>query len=226
MPIRSLMTTGNREDYLLAILKLTEGGTVAKTTELATFMGVSPASVSEMLKILSKDGLVEYAKYRGVKLTESGLREARLTRKRHHVVERFFTDILEMDHEQAHEEASRIEHSISDASAVRMCNMLGNPPDCDCQCCVEPCKSVSANGIAITILLSDMRPGDCGKVSHLRSDDSSVLKKLLSMGFVPGRNISLDSSDGGASVVKVGECSVAIDDSMAASVYIDVCSTI
>lgn len=218
------MTTGNREDYLLAILKLTEGGTVAKTTELATFMGVSPASVSEMLKILSKDGLVEYAKYRGVKLTETGLTEARLTRKRHHVVERFLTEILEMDHEQAHEEASRIEHSISNSSAVRMCNMLGNPPDCDCQCCVEPCKSVSANSISITIMLSDMRPGDRGKVSHLKSEDSSVLKKLLSMGFVPGRSISLDSADDGTSVVKVGEGSVVIDSAMASSVYIDVCN--
>ncbi len=216
------MTTGNREDYLLAILKLTEGGTVAKTTELATFMGVSPASVSEMLKILSKDGLVEYAKYKGVKLTESGLREARLTRKRHHVVERFFTDILEMDHEAAHEEASRIEHSISDASAVRMCNMLGNPPDCDCQCCVEPCKSVSVNGISITMSLADMRPGDRGKVSHLKSDDSFVLKKLLSMGFVPGRNVCVDSTEDGMFVVRIGEASVAVDASLAASVYADI----
>ena len=141
------MTTGNREDYLLAILRLTDGGSAAKTTELASFMGVSPASVSEMLKILSKDGLVEHAKYRGVKLTEKGLTEARLTRKRHHVVERFFIEVLGLDHQSAHEEAHRIEHSISDEASVKMCNMLGNPPDCDCQCCITPCKSVSANGI-------------------------------------------------------------------------------
>ena len=45
------MTTGNREDYLINILRLTEGETVAKTTELAGYMGVSPASVSEMIKV-------------------------------------------------------------------------------------------------------------------------------------------------------------------------------
>jgi len=217
------MTTSNREDYLLAILKFTEDGTAAKTTKLAQFMKVSPASVSEMLKILSKDGLVEYAKYRGVKLTEAGLTEARLTRKRHHVVERFLRDILDMDHDAAHEEASRIEHSISDEAAVNMCNMLGNPPDCDCQCCVNPCKGVSKSGVAITMCLSDMRVGDKGKVAYLKSDDSITVKKLLSMGFVPGRDLTLDSrkSSDAPSVVKVGTQSVVVDPLMTVAVYVD-----
>ena len=52
------MTTGNREDYLINILRLTEGEGVAKTTELASYMGVSPASVSEMIKVLAKENLV------------------------------------------------------------------------------------------------------------------------------------------------------------------------
>ena len=46
------MTTGNREDYLISILRLTEGENNTKTTELAAFMKVSPASVTEMLKVL------------------------------------------------------------------------------------------------------------------------------------------------------------------------------
>ena len=145
------MTTSNREDYILAILEITEEKGIGKTTEIAQLMGVSPASVSEMLKILNKEGLVEYAKYRGVKLTEKGLTEARLTRKRHHVVEKFLIDILDMDPDAAHEEASRIEHSISDEATINMCNMLGNPPDCDCQCCINPCKGVSTTGISITM---------------------------------------------------------------------------
>ncbi|MBQ5397069.1 MAG: metal-dependent transcriptional regulator, partial [Candidatus Methanomethylophilus sp.] len=118
------VTTGNREDYLIAILRLTEGGSAAKTTELAEHMGVSPASVSEMLKILSKDGLVEYAKYRGVRLTEKGYTDARLTRKRHHIVEKFFIDVLGLEPEIAHQEAHRIEHTISDSAAQRICDIL------------------------------------------------------------------------------------------------------
>ena len=216
------MTTSNREDYILAILKLTEDGTVAKTTELAQYMNVSPASVSEMLKILSKSGLVDYIKYRGVRLTEKGLTEARLTRKRHHVVEKFLIDVLDMDPQAAHEEASRIEHSISDEATINMCNMLGNPPDCDCQCCINPCKAVSATGISITMQLSDMRPGDRGKMSHLKSEDTASVKKLLSLGFVPGREITLDARDGPESpaVVIVGNQTVVVEPELTPIIYV------
>ncbi|MBO4502369.1 MAG: metal-dependent transcriptional regulator [Candidatus Methanomethylophilus sp.] len=217
------MTTGNREDYLLAILRLTDGGTAAKTTELASFMGVSPASVSEMLKILSKDGLVEHAKYRGVKLTEKGLTEARLTRKRHHVVERFFIEVLGLDHQSAHEEAHRIEHSISDEASVKMCNMLGNPPDCDCQCCITPCKSVASNGISINTLLSDMSEGEKGVISFLKSEDNASLRNLVSMGFAPGKVVTVDSKnkDTGVMIVIAEGTSVAIDDRLSTKVYVD-----
>lgn len=221
------MTTGNREDYLIAILRLTENGTAAKTTELAQHMEVSPASVSEMLKILSKDGLVEYAKYRGVRLTEQGLINARLTRKRHHIIEKFFIDILGLDHETAHQEAHRIEHAISDEAAQKICDMLGNPPDCDCQCCVNPCKSVSGGSISITMSLGDLTEGASGKIAFIKSGDSRVLQKLIGIGMIPGREIQFDGSDGsnGIVTVTVGGQSVVIEDTLANYVYVDSAGT-
>lgn len=216
------MTTENREDYLIAILRLTDGGTVAKTTELASFMNVSPASVSEMLKILSKDGYVEYAKYRGVKLTEKGLTEARLTRKRHHVVERFFTDILGLDHQSAHEEAHRIEHSISDSAAQKLCDLLGNPTDCDCQCCVNPCKTVTGAGITITAFVSDMGIGEKGTIDYIKSENSEVTKKLMSLGIVPGRELVLNGKDAeGNADITVNGSSLIIAADLIATVCVD-----
>ncbi len=50
------MSTDNREDYLINILRLTDGKAVVKTTELANYMQVSPASDTEMLKDLQKEG--------------------------------------------------------------------------------------------------------------------------------------------------------------------------
>ncbi len=217
------VTTGNREDYLIAILRLTENGTAAKTTELAQYMEVSPASVSEMLKILSKDGLVEYAKYRGVRLTEQGLINARLTRKRHHIIEKFFMDILGLDHETAHQEAHRIEHAISDEAAQKICDMLGNPPDCDCQCCVNPCKSVSGGGITISMSLKDMGAGTSGKITYLKSEDSAVMQKLIGMGLVPGREIRVEATDGSKGVVtaEVNGQFIAVGEELADFVYVE-----
>lgn len=217
------MTTGNREDYLINILRLTEGEGVAKTTELASYMNVSPASVSEMVKVLAKEGLVNYEKYKGVSLTEEGLTYARQLRKKHHVVERFLTDYLNVDHQTAHEEACRIEHAISDDSAIRMCHMMGTPVDADCQSCIDPCKAVS-EGIMNVLPLNKLSQGQIGRISHIKSDDTEVVKKLITMGFVPGREISIEAilSDGGPRVARIGEATMALDYRLASCIYVDV----
>ncbi len=217
------MTTGNREDYLINILRLTEGQGVAKTTELAAYMKVSPASVSEMIKVLAKEGLVNYEKYKGVSLTEEGIVLARQIRKKHHVVERFLTDYLNVDHQSAHEEACRIEHAISAESAIKICHMMGTPVDSDCQCCIDPCKAVS-EGIINIMPLNKLSQNQKGMISHIKSEDSSVVKKLISMGFVPGREIALEAilSDGGPRVARIGESTLALDYKLASCIFIDV----
>ncbi len=216
------MTTGNREDYLINILRLTEGEGVAKTTELASYMNVSPASVSEMIKVLAKEGLVDYEKYKGVSLTEEGLTLARKLRKKHHVLEKFLTDYLNIDHKTAHEEACRMEHAISDESAIKMCHMMGTPVDCDCQSCIKPCKAVS-EGITRITPLNRLAQSESGRISHITSDNTRVVKRLISMGFVPGREISIETilSDGGPRIVRMGSATMALDYHLASLIYVD-----
>ncbi len=217
-----MMTTGNREDYLINILRLTEGEGVAKTTELASYMNVSPASVSEMIKVLAKEGLVNYEKYKGVSLTPEGLTYARQLRKKHHVLERFLTDYLNVDHKTAHEEACRMEHAISDESAIKMCHMMGTPVDSDCQSCIKPCKAVS-QGITNIVPLNRMSQSEVGRISHITSEDTDVVKKLISMGFVPGREVSIETilSDGGPRIVRMGNATMALDYHLASHIFVD-----
>jgi DtxR family Mn-dependent transcriptional regulator len=219
----STMTTGNREDYLINILRLTEGENTTKTTELAAFMGVSPASVTEMLKVLSNEGLVVYERYHGVRLTEEGLTYARLVRKKHHVIESFLINVLNVDGETAHKEACRMEHALSDESAIKMCQMMGTHVDSDCQICSTPCKAASSEGMNITASLSDLSPGERGIISHLKNDDSEVVKKLIIMGFIPGRELRLDPNPpcGNITIVNVENSVVALTAELASSVYID-----
>ena len=66
------MKSGTREDYLIEMLRMTNGGGKVKTNELAERLEVSPASVSEMIKVLSKEGYVKYTRYHGAELTEKG----------------------------------------------------------------------------------------------------------------------------------------------------------
>ncbi len=215
------MATINREDYLISILRLTEGRGVTKTTELAEFMKVSPASVSEMVKVLAEEGYVSYEKYKGMSLTESGLTYARQIRKKHHVLERFLTDYLDVDHDTAHEEACRMEHALSDESAVKMCNMMGPRVDDDCQGCVKPCKAAS-EGVVKVIPMAKMTSGSRGRISHVVSEDSAVVKKLVMMGFVPGKDLLIETAvPDGPQIIKMGDSSVAVDPRLASCIFID-----
>ncbi len=218
-----MMTTGNREDYLINILRLTEGENTTKTTELATYMSVSPASVTEMLKILANEGLVEYERYRGVKLTEEGLAYARLIRKKHHVLESFLINVLNVDRMTAHNEACRMEHVLSEESAIKMCQMMGTKVDSDCQICSTPCKAASSKGISIMAPVSGLNPGERGIISHLKNDDPVIVKKLIMMGFIPGRELVFDefAAEEDVAIVTVENTIIALAADLASSVYVD-----
>jgi len=217
------MISGNREDYLINMLRITEGERPAKTTELASYMGVSPASVTEMLKALAADGYVDYERYRGATFTEKGLHHARKIRKKHHIMEMFLMDILDVDSKTAHEEACKLEHALSEESMMRLCQMVGTPVDEDCDGCACPCKAAST-GKADMRSLSQMDAGESGVISHLKSDDSEKVRNLIAMGFVPGRRISVESrvSDKGPRIVSVGECIIALDAKSASVIKVDV----
>lgn len=209
------MTTFNREDYLIYILRITGGSGVAKTSEIATRLGVSAASVSEMMRILADEGMVEYEKYRGVSLTEKGLECAKHLREKHKVMEKFLVDVLGASAEVAHEEACRTEHVISDESAGRLCKILGTNEQCGCGCsinCDAPCNDQTLELAAI---------GSSHTVSHIKGGDPEQIKKLISMGFVPGVKVTLVDKlvAEGSLVVLIGGIHLALENELASFVY-------
>ncbi len=217
------MTSDSREDYLISILRLSDGDKNVKTTELAEFMNVSPASVTEMTKTLANEGLVVYERYRGIRLSEEGMAIARQLRKKHHVIEHLLVDCLGMDRQDAHEEAHKIEHTISDDTSIRICNMVGNPIDDDCQFCSDPCKRYNQGSTNI-VQLNKMAKNKNGTIAYLKSDSSEDIRKLNSIGFVPGREVKIESilMDGGDRVIKIGDSMIALSYDLASSVYVDV----
>ena len=216
------MTSDNREDYLISILRLSDGNRNVKTTELASFMNVSPASVTEMTKTLAKEGLVVYERYKGIKLSDEGMKVARQLRKKHHVIEHLLIDCLGLDPHEAHDEAHKMEHAISDNTSIKICTMVGNPVDDDCAYCSDPCKRYTKSSSNI-VQLNKMAKNKEGVVAYIRSDSSEDIRRLNSIGFVPGRDVKIDSilMDGGDRVVKIGQNLVALNYDLASCVYVD-----
>lgn len=214
------MSSDNREDYLINILRLTNGSSAVKTTDISRYMGVAPASVTEMLKVLSREGLVNYEKYRGVSLTDEGIKAAKNLRRKHHIMERFLTGILNIDHESAHLEAHEIEHALSDQASAKLCRLIGTKVDSDCETCTDPCDEM-IGVTAVSRHVSDMSPGDIGRITHLSSDNMVLLRRMISMGFTPGRRVELDSVENGTYVIRLDDVATAIDYAMASAVFVE-----
>ena len=115
------------EDYLRAIIDLESRDGRATTSGVAQRLGVRAPSVSAMAKRLEALGLVERSPYRGVTLTETG-RKAALEMLRHHrLLERYLVETLGIPLHQAHDEADRLEHALSEELEARIDEALGHP---------------------------------------------------------------------------------------------------
>jgi len=115
------------QDYLKALyLEGAESGPVA-TSKLARHLGVRDPSVTGMLAHLAASGLVEYAPYRGARLTEEGRRQALAVVRRHRLIETYLVDELGLDWGEVHGEAEALEHALSERLLAVIAAKLGDP---------------------------------------------------------------------------------------------------
>jgi DtxR family transcriptional regulator, Mn-dependent transcriptional regulator len=116
------------QDYAKAIYALQRrvDGPVS-TNDLAERLGVTPASVSAMLKRLAERGLVEHVPYRGVLLTGEGRRVALEVMRHHRLLELYLAEHLGVPWDRVHEEAEALEHVISEDLEARIAAKLGEP---------------------------------------------------------------------------------------------------
>lgn len=117
------------EEYCECIFELDEDNVDVIQARMAERMGVSRPSVSEMIKKMEAEGLV-VASRTAITLTATGRRLAESVVRKHRLAERFLTDILGMSWADAHHEAGKWEHVISDPVEAAMVRVLGDPLTC------------------------------------------------------------------------------------------------
>src|SRR3954454_23952505 len=117
------------QDYAKAIYSLErrcDGGAVSNNA-LAERMGVSAASASSMVKKLDGLGLVEHVPYRGVVLTERGMKVALEVLRHHRLLERFLAEELGVQWDRVQDEAETGEHVLSEELEELIAVKLGHP---------------------------------------------------------------------------------------------------
>jgi DtxR family Mn-dependent transcriptional regulator len=122
------MPTSTVENYLKAILvRSSDSAAIVATGSLADALGVTPGTITTMVKSMAARGLVEHQPREGVRLTPEGRALALAVVRKHRLIETFLVQVLKMDWKEVHEEAEALEHAISDRVLLRIDAILDHP---------------------------------------------------------------------------------------------------
>ncbi len=144
--------SASQENYIKLIWHLEQKQKKAAVQTLARLYGVSPPTVSAMLRQLMRLGMIDYDRRIGARLTTEGERLARKLVRKHRLLESFLQQVLKMDELSVHEEAELLEHAVSDRLIHTIDDFLGNPttdphgsfiPEWDAQMTPVPLSAVS-----------------------------------------------------------------------------------
>lgn len=186
------MLSYTEENYLKALLKLSfqnEERPEAGTNEMAAYLGVKPATATDMLKKLKEKDLVTYKKYGKILLTESGKKNGIAILRKHRLWETFLYEKLDFSWDEVHEVAEQLEHIQSAKLVDKLEEFLGFPefdPHGD--------PIPKANGeipVTAKTLLSEVKTGETCKVAAVKDTSTLFLQYLEKLHITIGTSLKV-----------------------------------
>ncbi|MDD1702554.1 MAG: metal-dependent transcriptional regulator [Methanoregula sp.] len=228
------------EEYLEAIYDIAGTEGAAKTTAIAKCLKVAPASVTEALQSLAEKKLVNYEPYRGASLTDEGKKIAETIKRRHRLLEVFLADVLHINRAKVHDEACRMEHTISEDTENALCRMLNAPARCPHGSPIAPCTKgigscnecdvVTGSAIPLPkgirtdeiIPITALGAQEKGTIAFIRGD-CKVVQRLSDLGLTLGTTVSVTRKApmNGPVEVFVRRTKLAIDHAIAENIFVN-----
>ncbi len=115
--------TYRMEDYLEIIYELVQRKGYATLADVAEYLNVRPPSVTTMMRRLDQSGLLNYEKYRGIRLTEKGMDIAKMIHDRHSVLSEFLK-VIGVSEKIANEDAESMEHHLHPQTMLRLTELM------------------------------------------------------------------------------------------------------
>jgi DtxR family Mn-dependent transcriptional regulator len=122
-----MTNSATEQNYLKAIFHLGRMQETVTTSSIAGHMHTTSATVTDMLKRLSEKSLIDYERYKGVKISRKGEKVALNIIRKHRLWEVFLTQVLNFRWDEVHDMAEELEHVSSDELINRLEKYLGNP---------------------------------------------------------------------------------------------------
>ena len=208
------MPTSTVENYLKAILvRSSDAGAVVSTGSLAEALGVTPGTITTMVKSMASHGLLEHQPREGVRLTPEGRTHALAVVRKHRLVETFLVQVLKMDWKDVHDEAEALEHAISDRVLLRIDAILGHPASDPHGDPIPSRKSpLMERGKGVTLANCELqRPL---RVERILDQSAPFLEFIQKTGLKPGARVRVRERDPASGVVhcelKEGEATLGL----------------
>ncbi len=177
------------ETYLKGLHYLsTQSDKQITTNDLASVLHNSAASVTDMLKKLSKKSLIQYEPYQGARLTDQGNKHATLLLRKNRLWKVFLYQSLNIPWEAVQEIAEELEHINSDLLIDHLDSFLGFPK-------FDPYGDPIPNAqgkytLRVQSPLSDLPPGKQGLIIGVKDQHPSFLKYLDEKGVGIGKTVT------------------------------------
>jgi DtxR family Mn-dependent transcriptional regulator len=158
----------------------------------------------------------------GVVLTAEGREEALSIIRRHRLAERFLVDVLGLGWDEVHEEACRLEHSLSPKVQDALERFLEYPERCPHGHPIPDAELSIASAPGVE--LAEVLPGERGRVVSVREENEEILRHLYGLGVTPGAEVVVVEAapPDGTLLVRVGERDTPVGARLASAVRVEV----
>ncbi len=205
------------EDYIKAIATISADKQAARPKDISLRLGVNMSSVTGALHALSDKGLINYAPYEIVTLTDKGQDVAREVVRKHEGIRDFLTKVLAVDTEVAEKAACDMEHAVSPevlnrfiqfVDYLQVCPRAGSNwaeefgyfcehPEEEDDC--EHCLTLSLidyrarkDRVALeTKFLNELEPGTRARIVKVNGNGETK-RRIVDMGMTPGTVVEIE----------------------------------
>ncbi len=177
------------EDYLEIIYLLERDGEPVIGTRLADLLGVTPPTVTNTLKRMVRDDLVQMDVYSGPHLTQQGREAANAIMRKHMLAEWMLSKMISWS--KLHQEAHELEHAISSQVEEALLEEHNHPEVCPHGNPFPGYESTVSAWIPLTKTSKGTR-GIIRRIHEFAEGNQDILSFLEERGIVPGQEISIE----------------------------------
>jgi DtxR family Mn-dependent transcriptional regulator len=215
--------------YLRTILELEEEGVTPLRARIAERLHQSGPTVSQTVARMERDGLLTVENDRHLVLTEQGRVAAISVMRKHRLAELLLVNVIGMPYEEAHDEACRWEHVMSDSVEKKVYELLNKPTRSPYGNLIPGLDVLDDSPVASTGDAGERNlafPGLSGSVVVRRICESvqtnaNVLRQLHAAGIDPGATVTVAQERDSVTIDRSGGDKIRLPREVASRVFVD-----